>query len=35
VVDRCAEIKAKTVLEAENKYVVLSGEYIPFIDLRT
>lgn len=35
VVDRCAEVKAKDILSADNKYVILNDEYIPFIDLRT
>ncbi|MBN1951904.1 MAG: chemotaxis protein CheA [Bacteroidales bacterium] len=35
VVERCAEVKAKQILKAENKYVILADEYIPFIDLRT
>jgi len=35
VVDRCAEIKARNVLSAENQYVIIDGEYIPFIDIRT
>jgi len=34
VVERCAEVKAETVMKAENKYIVLEGQYIPFIDLR-
>jgi two-component system, chemotaxis family, sensor kinase CheA len=34
VVERCAEIKAATLAKTDNNYVVLLGEYIPFLDLR-
>jgi two-component system, chemotaxis family, sensor kinase CheA len=34
VVERCAEVKAETIINAENKYIVLDGAFIPFIDLR-
>lgn len=34
VVERCAEVKAETIIKADNKYIVLNGAYIPFIDLR-
>jgi two-component system chemotaxis sensor kinase CheA len=34
VVERCAEVKAETIEKADNKYIVLDGGFIPFIDLR-
>jgi two-component system chemotaxis sensor kinase CheA len=34
VVERCAEVKAETILNAENKYIVQDGGFLPFIDLR-
>lgn len=34
VVDRCAEVRAERIVNAQNKYIILNEEYIPFVDLR-
>jgi two-component system chemotaxis sensor kinase CheA len=34
VVDRCAEVRAGQVVNAQSRYITLNGEYIPFVDLR-
>jgi two-component system, chemotaxis family, sensor kinase CheA len=33
VVERCAEVITTTITESHTQYIVLDGEYIPFIDL--
>ncbi len=34
-VDRCAEINADTITGTKNNHIILDGEYIPVVDLRT